>query len=200
MSNGSNQSPEEQAHSEENSPRSEAGREETRRQLYSSLQPVALEDTQDSSSSKKAVPLSRLEPAKSPKLSLPPSNKENMRRKEEYEEGLLETPFVPSKTSNLVSTAASSLDTDLCSQAENGSQRERVPRKSSRRGKVAHVAYVPSRKAVKKNNDGKKLYKSYLTLVDRKTKRSEYFRLYKDAEVGFERDLQETIKEAVSSS
>eukprot|EP00826_Nyctotherus_ovalis_P010273 TRINITY_DN12725_c0_g1_i10.p1 TRINITY_DN12725_c0_g1~~TRINITY_DN12725_c0_g1_i10.p1 ORF type:complete len:199 (+),score=65.18 TRINITY_DN12725_c0_g1_i10:100-696(+) len=161
---------------------------------------VALEDTQDSSSSKKAAPLSRLEPSKSPKLSLPPSNKENMRRKEEYEEDLLETPFVPSKTSNLVSTAASSLDADLSSQVENSSPREEIPRKSSKKGKVAHVAYVPNRKAIKKNKAGKKLYKSYLALVDRKTKRSEYFRLYKDAEVGFERDLQETIKETVSSS
>jgi hypothetical protein len=154
---------------------------------------IGLEETQDSSSAKKSFFC--LEK----KLSCLPSNKENVydgyreRKKDVYV-----TPLALSRISNLMSTAASSIDSDLLRKSEKDLIKEDVPTKGSKKGKVARVNSNTSYRIMKKNEDGKKLYKSHLVLVDRITKKSENFRLYKDKEIGFEKDLQETIKETVT--
>ena len=48
-----------------------------------------------------------------------------------------------------------------------------------------------------KGRDGKKKYLSYLPLIDRSTNTTEYFKLYRDSEIGFDKDLQQSIKESV---
>lgn len=159
---------------------------------------IALEETQDSSSTKKVKGYFCLEKKESYFL----SNKENEDSNIECkckEKDLFVTPLATSKISHLTSTAASRLDTDCTRRSDKSLIEEKVPAKASRRGKVARVSNTSNHKAMKKNEDGKKLYKSYLMLIDRKTKRSEKFNLYKDSEIGFEGDLQDTIKEAVIS-
>lgn len=156
------------------------------------------EETQDSSSSKKERPRSRREKKVLVK-SFPEKIKENANKNQDNKEKLLETPFAPSRISNLVSTAASSIDFELLS-PRNGlreQHKEGAKRKVDKRSKRENNANFSNRKAMKKNEGGKKVFRSYLTLVDRKTKKSEQFRLYKDKEIGFEGALQVTIKEAV---
>ena len=149
---------------------------------------LGIEETQDSSSTKNA----RFCLEK--KLSCLISNKENLHNEYKDKKNLYVTPLAPSRISNLISTAASSTDSNLvCRKAE----KDDVPTKISKKEKVARVNSNSSYRIMKKDEDGKKLYKSHLVLVDRKTKKSENFRLYKDKEIGFERDLQETIKETV---
>lgn len=154
---------------------------------------IALEETQDSSSVKKVKRYFCLEKTESCLL----SNKENEDSNVECTKDLFVTPLAISKISHLTSTITSRLDTDCTRRSDKSLVEEKVPAKGSRRGKVARISNRPNHKAMKKNEDGEKLYKSYLILTDRKTKRSEKFKLYKDSEIGFERDLQDTIKEAV---
>lgn len=162
---------------------------------------LALEETRDSSSMKKIELFSHPE-KKSPSFSL--ANKENVDTNSEYrheKKAALETPNAPSRLSNLQSTAASRLDFGLASsqaQEEASLGEGRMPRKCSRRSKAKRVVSRPSRKVIKKNEDGKRLYKEYYLLVDNKTGQNEYFKLYKDSEVGFNRDLQDVIQESVA--
>ena len=124
------------------------------------------------------------------------SNKENVNIN--GKRSVLKTPMVHVKMSNLISTKASSIDRfSSQGELEESVIKEKVPIKSRRNGKVAR-ANRPTHKAIKKNKDGTKLYKSYLILVDRRTNESKIFYLYKDKEIGFEKDLQDTIKETVN--
>ena len=82
------------------------------------------------------------------------------------------------------STAVSSVDTDFTSR-----------QKSSRKGRRNNRIDISNRKISKKNECNKKPFVSYVSLVNRNTHRSEYFKLYKDREIGIEKELQTAIQE-----
>eukprot|EP00826_Nyctotherus_ovalis_P005404 TRINITY_DN11218_c0_g2_i3.p1 TRINITY_DN11218_c0_g2~~TRINITY_DN11218_c0_g2_i3.p1 ORF type:complete len:167 (-),score=8.06 TRINITY_DN11218_c0_g2_i3:259-759(-) len=67
------------------------------------------------------------------------------------------------------------------------------PRKENKRISRSDV----NAKTTKKDKDGKRHEKNYLMLTNEATKRSQRFRLYKDTEIGFDTELQDSVKENV---
>lgn len=52
---------------------------------------------------------------------------------------------------------------------------------------------------MKKSGESKKKFMSYLSLTNNETKEKEYFKLFKDNEIGFDTTLQESVKESVDA-
>ena len=75
-----------------------------------------------------------------------------------------------------------------------------VPMKPRKDKKIIHKPITNIKSIIKTTKDkkGRKQEKQYLLLFNTVTNQSERFRLYKDIDIGFEIELQDSIKEIVS--
>eukprot|EP01022_Parablepharisma_sp_SALTPOND_P009157 TRINITY_DN138185_c0_g1_i1.p2 TRINITY_DN138185_c0_g1~~TRINITY_DN138185_c0_g1_i1.p2 ORF type:complete len:258 (-),score=22.72 TRINITY_DN138185_c0_g1_i1:57-830(-) len=118
-----------------------------------------------------------------------------------------------SNSRKTTATSDSTMDTTNCETSPMPKLLEDAPKKErplkDNRGKISSTGnsltkdqeielIERSQKAMKVNNSSKPKFASYLALRDEKKKTTEYFRLYKDQEIGFSKKLQKYIRDSVS--